>query len=235
MATERVLLIEDDPSIVEGLELNLSLEGYEVLAAKDGETGLRLAEEKHPDLVILDLMLPGVNGLEVLRRLRQQDADVPVLILSALGDEADRVLGLQLGADDYISKPFSLGELRARLNASLRRKRLASNERAVQSFGDIKVDIDRHRVTRDGKPVPMTAREFGVLAYFLRNPERVVTREMLLAAVWKLEFVSRRTIDNFIVRLRSKLEPDPDQPRFFVTVRGVGYRFEPGGGPSPSS
>jgi len=230
MATERVLLIEDDASIIAGLELNLSLEGYEVVAVKDGESGLQFFEEGSPDIVLLDLMLPGVNGLEVLRRMRHRDPEIPVLVLSALGEEADRVLGLQLGADDYISKPFSLSELRARINAALRRKRLASAERVVEAFGDVQVDLDRHRVIRRGKEVPMTAREFGVLAYFLNNPERVITRETLLKAVWKLEFVSRRTIDNFIVKLRAKLEPDPDRPRYFLTVRGVGYRFEPGGG-----
>ena len=174
-------------------------------------------------------MLPGVNGLEVLRRLRRKDAEIPVPILSALADEADRVLGLQLGADDYITKPFSLSELRARLNASLRRKRLASVERAIEAFGDVEIDLDRHAVTRNGQEVSMTAREFGVLAYFVRNPDCVITRETLLKSVWKLDYVSRRTIDNFIVRLRAKLEPDPDQPRYFLTVRGVGYRFEPSG------
>jgi DNA-binding response OmpR family regulator len=230
MATEKVLLIEDDPSIVAGLEMNLALEGYEVITAVDGERGLRLAAEVAPDAILLDIMLPGLNGFEVLRRLRQKDAEVPVLILTARGDEADKVLGLQIGADDYINKPFSLVELRARLGAALRRKRLRASDRTVCAFGDVEVDLDRHRVTRGGQPVAMTAREFGVLAYFLRCPERVITREMLLHAVWKLEYVSRRTIDNFIVRLRAKLEPDPDRPRFFQTVRGVGYRFEPGGG-----
>lgn len=229
MAKERVLLIEDDPSIVAGLELNLSLEGYEVMTATDGEAGLRMAEEQKPDLVLLDIMLPRVNGLEVLRRLRQRDQDLPVLMLTARGEEADKVLGLGLGADDYISKPFSLSELRARINAALRRQRVRSAGKVIPAFGDVEVDFDRHVVTRAGAPVAMTAREFGVLAYFLRNPGRVITREMLLEAVWKLEFVSKRTIDNFIVRLRSKLEPDPDHPRYILTVRGVGYRFEPNG------
>ena len=229
MATERVLLIEDDPSIVAGLELNLSLEGYDVVTASEGESGLRLAEETTPDVVLLDIMLPGMNGLEVLRRLRQRDADLPVLILTARGEEADKVLGLQLGADDYISKPFSLGELRARVNASLRRKRLQVSARPVETFGDVEVDLHRHRVLRAGSDVRMTAREFGVLTYFLRHPARVISREALLHAVWKMEFLSHRTIDNFIARLRAKLEPDPDRPRFFLTVRGVGYRFEPDG------
>jgi DNA-binding response OmpR family regulator len=227
MASERVLLIEDDASIVAGLELNLALEGYEVLTASDGRTGLRLAQEKRPDVILLDLMLPGVNGLEVLRQLRKRDAEVPVLILTALGEEHDRVLGLQLGADDYISKPFSLGELRARLNAALRRKRLQAAGRPVETFGHVEVDLQGYKVRRKGKDVPMTAREFSVLAYFLHHPEQVITREMLLQAVWKVEFLSQRTIDNFVARLRAKLEPDPDRPRFFLTVRGVGYRFEP--------
>jgi two-component system alkaline phosphatase synthesis response regulator PhoP len=229
MAHERILLIEDDPSIVAGLELNLSLEGYEVVSTADGESGLRLAEESAPDLILLDIMLPGLNGLEVLRRLRRQDPDVPVLVLTARGEEADKILGFQEGADDYISKPFSLSELRARVNAFLRRKRLQAASPPVQQFGDVQVDLDGHRVTRAGHEVPMTAREFGVLAYFLCHPARVITRETLLHAVWKIEYLSQRTIDNFIARLRSKLEPDPDRPCFFLTVRGVGYRFEPDG------
>ncbi len=229
MPSERVLLIEDDPSIVAGLQLNLSLEGYEVLTAADGESGYRLAREKPPDLILLDIMLPGVNGLEVLRRLRQIDADVPVLILTARGEEADKVLGLTLGADDYISKPFNLGELRARINASLRRQRLRASGQSVLEFGDVRVDLDRHQVRRASKDVPMTAREFALLAYFLRNPERALTRETLLGEVWQTDYLSQRTIDNFIGRLRAKLEPDPDRPRYFLTVRGVGYRFEPSG------
>jgi DNA-binding response OmpR family regulator len=229
MANERILLIEDDPAIVAGLELNLSLEGYTVISTGDGDTGLRLAREDAPDLILLDIMLPRMNGLEVLRRLRKEDADIPVLILSARGEEVDKVLGLQVGADDYISKPFNLGELRARVNAFLRRKRLYEVARPVQDFGDVHVDLDSHRVQRGGRDVPMTAREFSVLSYFLRNPSGVVTRENLLHAVWKIEYLSQRTVDNFIARLRAKLEPDPDRPRFFLTVRGVGYRFEPEG------
>jgi DNA-binding response OmpR family regulator len=227
MASERVLLIEDDPSIVAGLELNLSLEGYEVVTAADGEAGLRLAEQKSPDVILLDIMLPKVHGLEVLRQLRERDADVPVLILTARGEEADKVLGLQLGADDYISKPFNLGELRARLNASLRRKRLREVGALEPAFGDVEVDFNRHEVRRAGKNVPMTAREFALLSYFVRNPERAISRDQLLQSVWHTDYLSARTIDNFIARLRAKLEPDPDHPRHFLTVRGVGYRFEP--------
>lgn len=230
MPRERVLLIEDDPAIVAGLELNLSLEGYDVLTATDGARGYQLAVDRKPDLILLDIMLPGVNGLEVLRRLRSVDAHVPVLILTARGEEADKVLGLTLGADDYISKPFNLAELLARINASLRRQRLRdAGQQAVCGFGDVSVDLDRHQVRRAGKDVPMTAREFALLAYFVRNPERAVTRDTLLAEVWQTDYLTQRTIDNFIGRLRAKFEPDPDHPRYFVTVRGLGYRFEPGG------
>lgn len=227
MAHERILLIEDDASIVAGLELNLALEGYEVISAGDGEGGLRLANESPPDLVLLDIMLPGMNGLEVLRQLRQKDPELPVLVLTARGEEPDKVLGLQMGADDYISKPFSLSELRARVNAFLRRKRLQASARPVQHFGDVEVDVQSHRVVRKGREISLTAREFGVLTYFLRHPARVINRETLLHAVWKMEYLSQRTIDNFIARLRAKLEPDPENPRYFLTVRGVGYRFEP--------
>ncbi len=229
MASERVLLIEDDPSIVAGLQLNLSLEGYDVSTAGDGETGYRMALQNRPDLVLLDIMLPGMHGLEVLRRLRDIDADIPVLILTARGEEGDKVLGLQLGADDYISKPFNLPELRARINAALRRRRLRHAGQAIHEFGDVRVDLDRHYATRAGRAVPMTAREFALLAFFLGNPGRALTREILLSEVWRTEYLTQRTIDNFVGRLRAKLEPDADRPRYFLTVRGIGYRFEPSG------
>ena len=227
MAKESVLLIEDDPSIVSGLELNLSLEGYAVRSAADGETGLRMAREDPPDVILLDIMLPGMNGLEVLRRLRKGDAETPVLVLSARGDETDKVLGLQLGADDYISKPFSLHEVLARINAALRRKRLQESDQPPSAFGDVAIDLEGHAVRRADQPVPMTAREFSLLRYFLEHPRVALSRERLLDAVWRTEYLSQRTIDNFIGRLRAKLEPDPENPRYFQTVRGVGYRFVP--------
>jgi DNA-binding response OmpR family regulator len=229
MASERVLLIEDDASIVAGLQLNLSLEGYDVLTAGDGEAGYRMALQSRPDLVLLDIMLPGMHGLEVLRRLRHIDADIPVLILTARGEEGDKVLGLQLGADDYISKPFNLPELRARINAALRRRRLRQAGESIREFGDVRVDLNRHHATRAGRAVPMTAREFALLAFFLNTPGRALTREILLSEVWRTEYLTQRTIDNFVGRLRAKLEPDADRPRYFLTVRGIGYRFEPSG------
>lgn len=227
MPHETVLLIEDDPAIVSGLALNLSLEGYEVLSAGDGETGYRVACERDPDMVVLDIMLPGMNGLEVLRRLRERSPDTPVLILSARSEEADKVLGLQLGADDYMSKPFSLSELLARINAALRRQRLEAQQPARLSVGDVQIDLDRRVVSRNGDEIVMTAREFELLTYFVTHPGIALSRERLLDAVWRMDYLTHRTIDNFVGRLRSKLEPDPDNPRHFLTVRGVGYRFEP--------
>lgn len=227
MPHETVLLIEDDPAIVSGLELNLSLEGYQVLAATDGDTGLRVACERDPDLVVLDIMLPGMNGLEVLRRLRERSPETPVLILSARSEEADKVLGLQLGADDYLSKPFSLSELLARINAALRRQRLQAQQPTKLSVGDVQIDLDRRVVSRDGVEILMTAREFELLTYFVEHPGIALSRERLLDAVWRMDYLTHRTIDNFVGRLRAKLEPDPENPRHFLTVRGVGYRFEP--------
>jgi DNA-binding response OmpR family regulator len=168
-----------------------------------------------------------MNGLEVLRRLRERDPDIPVLVLSARGEDADKIVGLKLGADDYIAKPFSLHEVLARINASLRRKRLLANDQLVHAFGDVTVDLDSHQVRRGGAEISMTAREFAVLRYFLEHPRVALSRDRLLESVWQTEFLSQRTIDNFIGRLRSKLEPDPENPVHFLTVRGVGYRFEP--------
>lgn len=228
----RILVIEDDRSIVEGLQLALAADGHEVVAAYDGHEGARLLSDCSPDLVLLDVMLPGTNGLDLLRRLRRNRPDLPVLIVSALGSERDKVQGLELGADDYVAKPFGSAELRARVRAALRRAAPASRKQRIESFGDVQVDFDRLEVRRAGRLVPLTAREFDVLAFFLHNPDRVLTRDTLLAAVWKIRFLSKRTIDNFVLRLRTKLEPDPEHPRYFVTVRGVGYRFVPEGEPA---
>ena len=226
MPSETVLLIEDDPAIVSGLEINLSLEGYNVLSAADGETGFRVACEQHPDMILLDIMLPGMNGLEVLRRLRARSPEIPVVILSARGEEADKVLGLQIGADDYVSKPFSLSELLARINAALRRQRLRLAEPSLFHVGDAVIDLDRRVVSRGGEELAMTAREFELLVYFVQHPGIALSRERMLDAVWQTDYLTHRTIDNFVGRLRAKLEPDPEEPRHFLTVRGVGYRFE---------
>lgn len=225
----RILLVEDDVAIREGLELNLGLEGYLTTSAPDGERALEAFDREAFDLVLLDVMLPGRNGFEVLRSIRARRRDVPVILLTARADEADKILGLELGADDYVTKPFGLGELRARIRAALRRAGQGTGTAGVASFGEVHIDRAAHRVRRAGEEVPMTAREFALLIHFLDQPERVLTRESLLRHVWGLEHATLRTVDNFVMRLRSKLEPDPEAPRFFVTVRGVGYRFTPGG------
>jgi DNA-binding response OmpR family regulator len=229
--TERLLIVEDDPAILHGLRLNLQLEGYELLTARDGEEGLRLWRQLRPDLVLLDVMLPRQSGFDVLRAMRAEDPDTRVLVLSAKAEEADKVLGLSLGADDYITKPFGLPELLARIRAALRRARRDAAAALEHAFGRVRVDPGARRVTVAGAEVEMTAREFDLLAYFLAHPGRAVPREQLMHAVWGADvFGTPRTVDNFVLRLRAKLEEDPEQPRHFETVRGVGYRFNPGEG-----
>lgn len=228
-----VLIVEDDAAIREGLELNLALDGYTCHTAADGEQALAALARVPIDVVLLDVMLPGRNGFEVLQSIRVDRPELPVLLLTARAAEADKILGLELGADDYIVKPFGLGELRARIRSALRRAGLHNQPvQPVRAFGDIEVDRDGHRVWRHGEDVPMTAREFALLLHFLDNPERVLSREALLRRVWGLEHATLRTVDNFVMRLRQKLEPDPDAPRHLITVRGVGYRFAPAGSDS---
>jgi DNA-binding response OmpR family regulator len=224
---DTILVIEDDASIRKGLELNLGLEGFEVLAAADGSAGLELARTRSPALVVLDLSLPKLDGLSVLRAIRKTDTETPVLILSARGQEQSKVEGLSLGADDYITKPFGLAELLARVHAALRRSGRGADTR---TFGDVKVDLKARRVERGDRPVELTSREFALLRHFLLHPEMALSREQLMQAVWGIDyFGTARTVDNFIVRLREKLEADPEAPRHFETVRGVGYRFNPTG------
>ncbi len=224
---ETILLIEDDASIRTGLELNLSVEGYRVISAADGRAGLALARERKPSLVILDLTLPELDGLTVLRAIRKDDRETPVLVLSARGQEASKVEGLRLGADDYVTKPFGLRELLARVQAALRR---AGRGDELRRFGDVEVDLKARRVSRAGAEVELTSREFDLLRHFLLHPDMALTREQIMQAVWGLDyFGTARTVDNFIVRLREKLESEPGRPRLFETVRGIGYRFSPRG------
>ncbi len=226
-AAETILVIEDDPSIRKGLELNLTVEGYQLLAAADGSEGLRLCRERHPDLVLLDIALPRMDGFSVLRALRKVDRETPVLILSAAGQESSKVEGLSLGADDYITKPFGLAELLARVQAALRRAGRGGEKR---TFGQVEVDLKGRRVSARGVRVELTTREFDLLRHFLLHPEMALSREQLMQAVWGIDYYgTARTVDNFIVRLREKLEADPSEPRHFETVRGIGYRFNPRG------
>jgi DNA-binding response OmpR family regulator len=228
---EKILIIEDEPSILRGLQLNLGMEGYLVRSATDGETGLALAKSEKPDLVVVDVMLPRLGGLEVVREIRKDDPDLPVLILSAKGQESDKVAGLQFGADDYMVKPFGLKELLARIDALLRRRRARGEtgpNRAVRRAGDVEIDLDARKAKAQGRELELTSREFDLLAFFVAHPERVYSREQLMEAVWGSRyFGTARTVDNFIARLRAHIGDDADHPRHLETVRGVGYRFNP--------
>jgi two-component system alkaline phosphatase synthesis response regulator PhoP len=220
----RILVVEDDLSILTGVSMNLTFEGYDVLQAQEGRRGLQRALDDRPDLLILDLMLPAMNGYEVLRELRERGSDVPVLLLTAKGLESDKLLGFQLGADDYVVKPFGLQELLARVRALLRRRLQGS---ALLAFSDAQVDLEAKTVSRGGQPVDLTAQELRLLLYFVTHPRRTFNREELVSGAWGLDYEGTpRTVDNFVRQLRLKLEPDPDAPRHFLTVRGLGYRFE---------
>ncbi len=224
---KRILIIEDDESITLGLQMNLQAEGYEVDVAADGASGLQEALGQRHDLVVLDLMLPVVNGFEVLRRLRSKGVEVPVILLSARGTEGDKVMGLELGAEDYVTKPFGLAEFLARVKATLRRDAIARPGRVQRSqFGGLEVDWDTREVLRDGVPVELTATEFDVLKCLVDASGRVLSRDQIKDLVWGPgHHGTKRTIDNFVLQLRSKLEADPSDPQHLLTVRGVGYRF----------
>jgi DNA-binding response OmpR family regulator len=222
----RVLVVEDDASIALGLRINLQGEGYLVDMAEDGERALELVRTLQPDLLILDIMLPRMNGLEVLQAIRSEGRTMPIIILSARTAEMDKVAGLELGAEDYVAKPFSLAELLARVRAALRRGPLAPATPKIE-FGDVVIDVDGRSVRRGGKPVDVTATEFDVLMCMISERGRVLSREQIFAKVWgENHHGTPRTIDNFMQQLRSKLEADPGEPRFIQTVRGVGYRFD---------
>ena len=202
------------------------MEGYEIETAMDGQEGIDKFEETTPDLIILDIMLPQRNGYEVLEAVRSHDPEVGVLILSAREGHDDKVLGLSLGADDFLSKPFELRELLARIDARLRRKRLNRGQTENHGFATVEIDGLARRVSKDGQLIEMTSREYDLLVYLLRRPERVVTRSQILNEVWGDDYEGTdRTVDNFIVRLRNKLEENPADPKYFQTVRGIGYRF----------
>ena len=223
-----VLIVEDDESIALGLEMNLSAEGYDVEIETDGEAGLRHVLEQPPDLVILDVMLPKQNGFEVVRRLREEKSIVPVIMLTARGSEMDKVMGLDLGAEDYITKPFGLAELLARVKAVLRRDGLSRKRvEAVVLAGELTIDSGTRLVSREGAPVELTATEFDVLWCLVEAQGRVLSREEILTQVWGVgHHGTLRTIDNFLLQLRSKLEKDSAEPEHLLTVRGVGYRFK---------
>lgn len=225
-AAKTVLVIEDDESISMGLEMNLSAEGYRVILAVDGEAGLALARRPDIDLVILDVMLPRLNGFELLRTLRSERRTVPIVMLSARGAEMDKVMGLEIGAEDYITKPFGLAELLARVKAVLRRDAIARSDGAQVRTGDLEINAATREVRRKAETVDLTATEFDVLYCLVEAGGRVLSRDQIQAKVWgPAHHGTPRTIDNFILQLRAKLEDAPTAPRHIVTVRGVGYRF----------
>ncbi len=226
---ETVLVIEDDPTLRLGLTKALRSAGYRVEVSNTGSEGLDSALANRPDLVLLDVMLPGKNGFEVCEELRRADEDLPVILVTAKGEEEDKVRGLRLGADDYVTKPFGVAELLARVDAALRRRRRREHESTVVEVGAARVDFRSYRVTRDGEPVEMTALELKLLRFFLDREDQMLSRQQLLDGVWGADyFGTDRTVDNFVNRLRVKLEHDPKAPRHFVTVRGGGYRFQRG-------
>jgi len=222
---KRILVVEDEPSIAFGLQLDLKSEGYDVEIESDGESALQRARKEAFDLILLDVMLPRKDGFEVCRELRRGGSKTPVIMLTAKAQEAEKVLGLEIGADDYVTKPFSPRELRARVKAALRRT--AEDDLPIYRFGDAEVDFGRCELRRAGKPVEMTALEFKLLAAFVRNGGKVLSRDQLLDLVWGHgTFVTDRVVDNHVVSLRKKVEPEPSEPRYIVSVRGLGYRFD---------
>lgn len=221
-----VLVVEDDPAIALGLRINLEAEGYRVSLADDGEVGLGIIRSDHPDLVLLDVMLPKKNGFEVIHELRAEGVSVPIIVLSARTGEMDKVTGLELGAEDYVAKPFSLAELLARVRVALRRTRKVPKAELVR-FSSVEVDISARSVKREGAIVDLTATEFDVMMCLVGNRGKALSREDIFRKVWgPNHHGTPRTIDNFMQQLRQKLEGDPSAPRHFLTVRGVGYRFD---------
>ncbi len=223
---ETILIVEDDPAMLRGLKDNFEFKGYRVLTAADGEAGLNAALDKKPDLILLDIMLPKINGYEVCRLIRQEKLDMPIIMLTAKGEESDIVLGLNLGADDYVTKPFSIKELLARAAAFLRRSR--QTEQDVYEFGGYRLDIPARKFTRGTEEIKLSPKEFKLLELFLRKPGRALTRDEILNAVWGYDcYVGPRTIDRFVTTLRNKIEPDPRTPTYIHTIREIGYKFEP--------
>jgi len=222
----KILIVEDEPNMVSGLRDNFEFEGYQVITAGDGVAGLELALRDSPDLLILDVMMPRMSGLDVCKQLKAKRPSIPIIMLTARGQEIDKVVGLELGADDYVTKPFSIRELLARVKAVLRRAQTVPRERDRYAFGDVEVNLKNCQVSRLGKPLEVSAKEFDLLKYFVCHVGETLSRDRLLEDVWGYDhFPTTRTVDAHIVRLRQKLEPKPEEPRFILTVHGTGYKF----------
>ena len=222
----KILIVEDEPNMVAGLRDNFEYEGYQVITAGDGAEGLNRAIEDSPDLVVLDVMMPKMSGLDVCKQIKSKRPSMPIIMLTARGQEVDKVVGLELGADDYVTKPFSIRELIARVKAVLRRAHALPKDQETYKFGDVEVNLRSYQVARRGRSVDFSAKEFELLKYFLSHPGETLSRDRLLENVWGYEhYPTTRTVDAHIVRLRQKLEPNPEAPRFILTVHGVGYKF----------
>ena len=227
MDAHRILIIEDEPDLLRGLEMNLTAEGFEVSTASRGDTGVEKALRERPELILLDIMLPGMNGLDVCRELRRKGFDAPIIMLTAKAEEVDRVVGLEIGADDYVTKPFGIRELLARIRVRLRRHiPVVAESDAKLRFGIVTVDFDTHEAHRAGERVELTAKELEVLRLLAKHRGQIVTRDRLLEEVWGYEtYPTTRTVDNHILRLRQKLEEDPSNPRHILSIYGEGYKF----------
>jgi len=223
---ERILIIEDEESILMALEDDLKLEGYEVTGIEDGQQGLSMAKEGGYDLIILDIMLPKMNGFEVCKELRQAGVTIPILILSAKSQEIDKVLGLELGADDYVTKPFSPRELLARVKAILRRAKQTELGSDVYRFGDIEIDFKKYEAVKNGAPIYLTRLEFALLQFLIKHKSQALSRDTILDEVWGKEvYAYPRTVDTHIAHLRKKIEDDPANPSYLLGIRGIGYKF----------
>jgi DNA-binding response OmpR family regulator len=222
----KILIVEDEPNMVSGLRDNFEFEGYQVITAPDGVAGLERALSETPDIVILDVMMPRMSGLDVCKQLKAKRPSLPIIMLTARGQEVDKVVGLELGADDYVTKPFSIRELLARVKAVMRRAGITTKPAEKFAFGDVEVNFKSCQVSKRGKAVDFSSKEFDLLKFFLHHPGETLSRDRLLEEVWGYDhFPTTRTVDAHVVRLRQKVEPRPEEPRFILTVHGTGYKF----------
>lgn len=225
----RILVIEDEPEMQRGLKDNLEFEGYDVLVVGDGKKGMETIHAKNFDLILLDVMLPGMSGLDVCKKVRAEGITTPIIMLTAKGEEVDKILGLEFGADDYITKPFSLRELLARVKAVLRRTPVEKSSIPKKiTIGLLEIDFDSYTASKKGKSISMTSKDFDILRYLWQHQQQVISRDDLLTHVWGYdESISSRTVDNFIVKIRKHIEKDPSHPKHIITIHGTGYKFIP--------
>ena len=223
-----ILIVEDDPAILKGLRESLEADHYQVLTAMDGGEGYRMAIEQTPDLILLDLMLPTMNGQDICKSLREEKVLVPILMLTSKKEEVDKILGLELGADDYITKPFSIRELQARIRAHLRRSDQSGQKPSCDTyaFANVQIDFKKQKASRDGHSIKLSAKEYEILQFFIQHEDEVITRDMLLDQVWGYDaYPTTRTVDNYILNLRKKIEDDPGNPKHLLTMHKAGYKF----------